>query len=172
MVLLYRAGGSVARVVGLRGWRESWLAIGGMAASYAAITGVVAGMTHSVTLRPAPLQSLLVPWALAMTCGGRGALRQDQLGARLLRRFPQTVTVCLRAGSVAVLGQFAFATLLVVLMLLAHLNLATALGQSLHAGRVGGAALLVLNAAFLLLKLRGWYAELSRPAGTAASGPS
>lgn len=32
--------------------------------------------------------------------------------------------------------------------------------------------LLVLNAAFLLLKLRGWYAELSRPAGTAAPGPS
>jgi hypothetical protein len=35
-------------------------------------------------------------------------------------------------------------------MLLAHLNLATTLGQSLHAGGVGGAALLVLNGAFLL----------------------
>ena len=32
--------------------------------------------------------------------------------------------------------------------------------------------LLVFNAAFLVLKLHGWYAELSRPAGAAASGPS
>src|SRR4051812_10388662 len=149
-VLLYRAGGSVARVVGLAGWQECWLAIGGMAAAYAAITGVVAGMTTSVAVRPAPLQSLLVPWVLAMTCGGLGALRQDRLGARVLRRLPATVGVCLRAGGLAVLGQLAFATVLVVLMLLAHLNLATTLGQSLHAGGVGGAALLLLNAAFLL----------------------
>ena len=60
-MLLYRAGQSVARVVGLRGWRDGWLAIGGMAAAYAAIAGVVAGMTTSAAVRPAPLQSLLVP---------------------------------------------------------------------------------------------------------------
>ena len=107
-VLLYRAGGSVARVVGLRGWRESWLAIGGMAAAYAAIAGVVAGMTTSVAVRPAPLQSLLVPWALAMACGGAGALRQDRLGRRLLRRLPATVAVCLRAGVVAVWASWPF----------------------------------------------------------------
>src|SRR6059058_809074 len=32
-LLLYRAGQSVARTVGITGWRDGWLAIGGMAAS-------------------------------------------------------------------------------------------------------------------------------------------
>ncbi|MDX6223599.1 MAG: hypothetical protein QOD91_2653, partial [Frankiales bacterium] len=45
--LLFRAGASLARVVGIHGWRDGWLAIGGMAAAYAAIAGIVAGMTTS-----------------------------------------------------------------------------------------------------------------------------
>jgi Family of unknown function (DUF6350) len=149
VLLLIRAGHSVARVVGIHGWRDGWLAIGAMAASYAVIAGVVAGLTTSIDVRPAPLQSLLVPWLLAVVCGTVGALRHDQLGRRLLRRLPATVVVCLRAGSVAVLAQLAAAACLVVAMLLTHLDVATRLGQSLHAGSIGGLALLLVNAAFL-----------------------
>ncbi|MDX6230409.1 MAG: hypothetical protein QOI76_3799 [Frankiales bacterium] len=148
--LLFRAGASLARVVGIHGWRDGWLAIGGMAAAYAAIAGIVAGMTTSTLVRPAPLQSLLVPWTMAMICGTFGALRQDRLGRRVLRRLPATVGLCLRAGSVAVLLQLAAAACLVVAMLLTHVRTATTLGQSLHAGSIGGATLLVVNAAFLL----------------------
>jgi hypothetical protein len=148
--LLFRAGASLARVVGIHGWRDGWLAIGGMAAAYAAIAGIVAGMTTSTLVRPAPLQSLLVPWTMAMVCGTFGALRQDRLGRRVLRRLPPTVAVCLRAGSGAVLIQLAAAAALVVVMLLSHLDTATTLGQSLHAGSIGSATLLVVNAAFLL----------------------
>jgi hypothetical protein len=148
--LLFRAGASLARVVNIHSWRDGWLAIGGMAAGYAAIAGIVAGMTTSTVVRPAPLQSLLVPWALAMVCGTLGALRQDRLGRRVLARLPRTVGVCLRAGSIAVLSQLAAATMLVVLMLLTHLDVATRLSQSLHSGAIGGATLLLVNAAFLL----------------------
>lgn len=149
-LLLFRAGASLARVVGIHSWRDGWLAIGGMAAGYAAIAGIVAGMTTSTLVRPAPLQSLLVPWAMAMVCGTLGALRQDRLGHRVLARLPRTVGVCLRTGSIAVLSQLVVATGLVVLMLLTHLDLATRLGQSLHSGTIGGATLLLVNAAFLL----------------------
>ncbi|BEP12353.1 hypothetical protein acdb102_06640 [Acidothermaceae bacterium B102] len=149
-LLLVRAGQSVARVVGLRGWRDGWLAIGGMAATYAAIAGVVAGMTTSTSVRPAPLQSLLVPWALALVCGTVGALRHDRLGARLLHRLPRAVGDAVRAGAKAVLTLVALSACLVVLMLLGHIDLATRLSHSLHAGAIGDGALLVVNAAFLL----------------------
>ena len=150
MVLLVRAGQSVARTVGLRGWRDGWLAIGGMAATYAAIAGVVAGMTTSTAVRPAPLQSLLVPYALALGCGTLGALRHDRLGRRLLQRLPRAVADSARAGVQAVALLLVISVAVVVLMLLAHLDLATHLGQSLHAGAIGGGALLVINAAFLV----------------------
>jgi hypothetical protein len=107
-------------------------------------------MTTSTLVRPAPLQSLLVPWTMAMVCGTFGALRQDRLGRRVLRRLPPTVAVCLRAGLGAVLLQLAAAAALVVVMLLSHLNTATTLGQALHAGSIGSATLLVVNAGFLL----------------------
>ena len=149
VLLLVRAGQSVARVVGLRGWRDGWLAIGGMAATYAGIAGVVAGMTTSTSVRPAPLQSLLVPWALALVCGAIGALRHDQLGRRLLHRLPRAVGDAIRAGAKAVLILVAVSACVVVLMLLGHLDLATRLSHSLHAGAIGGGALLVVNAAFL-----------------------
>ncbi len=149
-LLLYRAGQSVARTVGIHGWRDGWLGIGGMAASYAAIAGIVAGMTTSAEVRPAPLQSLLAPWAMAMVFGSLGAMREDRLGRRFLRTLPPTVVACLRAGTAVVIAQLAAAAVLVVGMLLAHLDLATRLGSSLHAGSVGGATLLLLNAVLLV----------------------
>ena len=149
-LLLFRAGASLARVIGIHSWRDGWLAIGGMAAGYAAIAGIVAGMTTSTMVRPAPLQSLLVPWAMAMTCGTLGALRQDRLARRVLARLPRTVAVCLRSGALAVLSLLAAGGCLAVAMLLTHLDVASTLGQSLHSGTVGGAALLLLNAAFVL----------------------
>ena len=121
-----------------------------MAAAYAAIAGVVAGMTTSTSVRPAPLQSLLVPYGLALTCGTLGALRHDRLGRRLMHRLPRAVVDSMRAGARAVVQLLAVSVALVVLMLLAHLDLATHLGQSLHAGAIGGGALLAVNAAFLV----------------------
>lgn len=148
--LLYRAGQSVSRTIGIHGWRDGWLGIGGLAASYAAIAGVVSGMTTSEVVRPAPLQSLLAPWALAMVFGSLGAMRENHLGRRFLRRLPPVVVDCLRAGTLAVIVLLVAGTVLVAGMLLRHLDLAGRLGQSLHAGAVGGATLLLVNAMLLL----------------------
>ncbi|MFC7730322.1 cell division protein PerM [Actinomadura keratinilytica] len=160
--LLYRSGGWMIRVGGLR--RRPRVAVAhvavALAVPYALLAGLLALAAGSPVIRPSAWQALVACFVVGVVAGGLGAARaavahfaagrrvRSGLGAllRLLPERPRSLVVG-AAGALAVL--LAAGAVLAGVSLAVHTDEATRLYDMLSPGIVGGVLLLMIELAFL-----------------------
>lgn len=144
-LLLARAGAHAARECGTRTWRELGALAVAVAAPYSVVAAVVASLSTTGAVAPAPVQALLGSLLVAALGTAVGATRAAGLRLRLS---PVQRGVAHGAGSAlaVLLGSGA---VLVALSMLLHLDRAAELARASAPGAVGGIALLLLGLALV-----------------------
>lgn len=144
-LLLARAGAHAARECGTRTWRELATLAGAVAAPYSVVAAVVASLSTTSTIAPAPVQALLGSLLMAALGTTVGAARATGLRPAL----PPRAAAVVRGSCSAVVALLAAGALLVALSLLLHLDRAAELARATEPGLVGGVALLGLGLALV-----------------------
>lgn len=144
-VLLYRAGASLARSLGVEDPSTAVKALVALAGPYAVLVVLGTGLADTSTLRVDPLTTLLGAAVLAVFAGGAGLLAGSPLGSRLRHRLPAATRLTGRAALVGVATLLAAGAVLTAVALLAHRARADELSHALAPGLLDGVALTLLG---------------------------
>lgn len=146
LLLLVRAGSTLGRVYGAPSLKDAAVLTGSVAAPYAVLATLVAGLSVTASSRPVPGEVLVVSLLLAVIGAGAGVLRGSRLRAALRARVEGPLGRVLRSAGAAVLVLLGAGALLVALSLLLHLGRIGELSRAGDPGALGGLALLLLSA--------------------------
>ncbi len=147
--LLVRAGRHAATLHPVPGLPEAARVTAGIAAPYAVLTAVVAGVSAHGGTRPVALQALVGGLVVAAVFGGLGVLRAASLLPALRARVPESARTVL-TGATAALGVLLAAGALVTGgSLLVHGSRAADLASATDPGLVGGLLLVLLGVALV-----------------------
>jgi hypothetical protein len=147
--LLWRAGRWVVLAHSMRRLRLAGSATLALALPYSVITAVLAALSHSARVSASVPEAALCGLLLSLAAGGLGAARAVAPWPRLIGLLPERPRslIAAVAGSVAVLA--AAGALLAGTALAAHLHVAGSLQDSLGAGWIGTALLVLLQIAYV-----------------------
>lgn len=147
LALLHRAGRHGARSLEVDGLAQAARLVLAVAFPYAVLCAVIAALSATATVRPAPVQAMLGGLALAVLGAGSGVLRE----ARLLRAAAGVLPVRARTlarATVVVCGSLLAAGALVAgAGFVRHAGRASSLAAASDPGLLGGLALLALGLA-------------------------
>jgi len=143
--LLLRAGGHSARECRVVRLREALVLALAVAAPYAVLTAVVAGLSRTSAVQPVGWQALLGGFLVGGLGALVGALRAASLWPAVLPALPSRVARLVVATAAATAVLLAAGSLVAGLSLAAHLGRAGDLATGSSPGAVGGLALLVLG---------------------------
>lgn len=144
LALLHRAGRHGARTLDVRGLRQAARLVVAVAFPYALLAAVVAALSTSDAIRPAPVQAVLGGLAVGVLGAASGVLREARLYGES-RRLPARLRHVTAGTGVAVLVLLGAGALLGAASLLQHAGRATSLASATDPGLVGGLALLTTS---------------------------
>lgn len=135
--LLYTSASRAARAAQIRAWRGAASLTASLAATYAAVTVVVALLARSDAVQPLPVTAFLGAGGLAVAAGGAGVARGSGRAGVCWARLPVVVRLAGRgaAGALGVLG--GSGALLLAVLLLRHREAADALFRGVDDGGSG-----------------------------------
>lgn len=145
LVLLARAGAHAARQAGVARVRDAVRLTVAVAAPYAVVAAVVAGLSRAPQVVPSPLHALFGGLLLGALGAGAGVVRAAGLWPGLWRRLPLRACGLAVATAAATGVLLAGGALVVGGALLMHAGGAADLARASGPGLVGGLALFVLG---------------------------
>jgi hypothetical protein len=143
VVLLHRAGASVARAVEPADLRAAARATGALTGSYALTAAAVAKIAATDALSSSAFRAGVGAAVLAAAACGSGVLRAADLVGVLRDALPVPVPAVARSAAFAVAGLVGAGTLLVALSVAVHGDRFGQLFGALHPGVVGGIVLVL-----------------------------
>ncbi|NYH91758.1 cell division protein PerM [Actinopolymorpha rutila] len=149
VLLLWRAGGWVARTAELRGGRDTSLAVASLAVAYGALVTLVALATRADEAAPDLVRAFAFATLLAAVVGGAGTVRETGHAKSFWERLPEGVRAVLYGGTAGLVALLTCGTLLVAVSLVVHAGRVADLTRSLAPGPVGLVLLLVACLAYL-----------------------
>ena len=145
VLVLLRAGRHAASVSPVRTLREALRLTMSIALPYAVLAAVVAALSVTDDVQPAPVQALLGGLGIAALAAGTGVLRAAGLLPALRSAVPGRLRVVLTAAGGALAALLGVAGLLLAGSLVLHAGQVTDLARATGPGLVGGIALLLLG---------------------------
>jgi hypothetical protein len=146
-LLLGYAGGWAARRSEVDSRASALRLVLSGAGTYAMIAGVLAAVTSRPTTSVPVLAAAGFAFVVAALAMGWGAVRASQLG--LPESTPHLLPVVLRAGAVGAVALIGFGAVAGAVSLMAHVDDAVTMAQSLAGGLGGGLGLLALGVAYV-----------------------
>jgi uncharacterized protein DUF6350 len=147
--LLVRGGRLTVRHSGGSDLLDALTATFSLALPYAVIAALLSSPAQTTGVRPQSLQALSGAFALALLCGGFGALRETDQFDRLMTLIPDDVRVAIRAGISSSAVVFGVGALMVAAALTNSANRAGALAAATHGGYSGAVLLSVVSLAYV-----------------------
>jgi hypothetical protein len=149
-VLLYRAGGSVARALSFDQPEYARIstavkAVLALASTYAVLVVLVTGLASTDAVQVEPLSTMAGAFVLALAAGSVGLLRGSPLADRLLDLLPAGARAALPAAVAATAALVAAGALLAALSVLGHRGQVGTLAHALAPGIVGTVGLVLLG---------------------------
>jgi hypothetical protein len=145
LALLHRAGRHGARSLEVRGLPHATRLVVAIAFPYAVACAVVAALSASEQVKPAPVQAMLGGLAVAAIGATSGVLREGGLLKTAAKKLPARARRLVRGTAVAVATLLAAGSLLSGLSFVRHFGRASSLTAATDPGLVGGIALLALG---------------------------
>ena len=149
VLLLWRAGGWVARTADLRGVGETCLGVASLALAYGGMVTLVALATRADEASPDLLRAFAYATLLAAAVGGAGTVRETGHAKSFWARLPEGVRAVLYGGTAGLVALLICGIALVAVSLAVHVGRVTDLTRSLAPGPVGLVLLLVACLAYL-----------------------
>ena len=149
LLLLARAGAHGARTMPPADLRAGLQLLLAVAAPYAVVATVVAGICSSPAATPSPVRVLATSLLVGLVGTSIGIARQSRLHRSALALFPARVRRLVRAAGAGVLALVGAGAVLAAGSLGVHGSRATVLARATHPGLVGGLALLLVGLAAL-----------------------
>jgi hypothetical protein len=149
VLLLWRAGGWVARTAELRGVRDTCLAVGCLALAYGGMVTLVALATRADEAAPDLLRAFGYATLLAAAVGGAGTARETGHAKSFWVCLPEGARAVLYGGTAGLVALLTCGVALVAVSLAVHAGRVTDLTRSLAPGPVGLVLLLVACLAYL-----------------------
>ena len=149
IVLLWRAGGWVARSCAVKSRAEVCVGVVTLTVVYAGLVTLVAVLARADQAAPDILRAVVHGGVLAGVVGGAGVLWVSGQGIRLWRRLPEEVRAVLYGGATGAFALVIGGILLVAASLLVHAGRIVELARGLAPGVVGLILLLLLCVCYL-----------------------
>lgn len=149
IVLLVRAGRTVAGTGAVASVRTACTAACALAGSYGVLVALVTGLAATSSVRPAPLQALAGGFVLALVAGGAGIGRAAGLRDAGWQRLPAEARRLVTAGTAAIAVLLGAGAVLAATALAVHAGRAGELARATSPGAAGGLALLLACVAYL-----------------------
>jgi hypothetical protein len=145
LALLHRAGRHGARSLEVRGLPHAARLVVAIAFPYAVACAVVAALSTSAQVRPAPVQSMVGGLVVAAVGATSGVLREGGLLSTAAKRLPALARRLLRGTAVTAGTLLAAGSLLSGFAFVRHFGRASSLTAATDPGLMGGIALLALG---------------------------
>lgn len=145
LALLHRAGRHGARTLEVASLAQAIRLVVAVAFPYAVAAAVLAAVSATHQVRPAPVQAMLGGLLVGVVGSASGILRESGAGSTALDLLPGRVRRVARPLAAVVAVQLAAGSLLAGLSLVKHFGRATSLASATNPGLAGGIALLLLG---------------------------
>ena len=145
LALLHRAGRHGARSLEVRTLPQAGRLVVSIAFPYAVACAVVAAVSASAQIKPAPVQAVLCGLVVGAVGSASGVLREGGLLRAAAKRLPVRARRLVRGTAVTTGSLLAAGSLLSGFAFISHFGRASSLAAATDPGFVGGIALLVLG---------------------------